>query len=189
MQDHYPGALVNSLVMTTEMEKLLVGAGFAEVHQVVVLVWDIARAVWPAGVEDLEVRDMNPEDFQRVYEIDLGAFDLIWRNSMSQLRAAFREAHAATVVQKDGRVAAYQISTLNPQGGHLARLAVDPEFQNQGLATRLVADLLETFQEQGIVEVTVNTQSNNTASLDLYQKFGFTRQEEAYSVLQYRVTP
>ncbi len=187
MEEHYPGVLINSLVMDSKMEGILSRSGFEEVYQVVVLVWDIARAIWLESKSDLKVRDMQPDDLWRVYEIDLGAFSLIWRNSMSQLRAAYQEAFCATVIEKRGKVIAYQISTTNPHGGHLARLAVDPEYQHQGLATRLVGDLLNTFQEQGIVEVTVNTQSNNQASLDLYKKFGFSRLEETYPVLQIRI--
>jgi len=187
MDDNYPKVLINSLVMNSKMGRILKRAGFREVYQVVVLVWDIARSTWPENSSTLEVREMQPDDFQRVYEIDIDAFSLIWRNSMSQQRAAYQEAFSATVIEKMGRVAAYQISTINPQGGHLARLAVDPEYQNQGLATRLVEDVLNTFQEQGIVEVTVNTQSDNKASLQLYKKFGFERQDETYPVLQYKI--
>lgn len=185
MREKYPGVLINSLVMNHKMEKILKRSDFKEVYQVVVLVWDIARAIWPESRSGLEIRDMMPEDFQQVYEIDLSAFSLIWRNSMSQQQAAYQEAFSARVIEIKGKVAAYQISTTNPQGGHLARLAVDPEYQNQGLATLLIEDILNTFQEQGIVEVTVNTQSDNLASLELYKKFGFTRLEETYPVLQY----
>jgi len=187
MKDHFPGVLINSLVMNNKMERILSRAGFKEAYQVVVLVWDITHAIWPESKSDLEVREMLPEDFQRVYEIDLSAFSLIWRNSMSQQLAAYQEAFSATVIEEDGKVVAYQVSTTNPQGGHLARLAVDPEYQKQGYATRLMVDLLETFQEQGIIEVTVNTQSDNKASLDLYQKFGFHMLEETYPVLQCKV--
>ena len=187
MEENYPYVLINSLVMNNKMEKILDRSGFEEVYQVVVLVWDVARAIWPKSRSDLEVREMLPEDFQQVYEIDLSAFSLIWRNSMSQQQAAYQEAFSARVIEIEGKVAAYQISTTNPQGGHLARLAVDPEYQNQGLATLLIEDILNTFQGQGIVEVTVNTQSDNFASLELYNKFGFKRLKETYPVLQYKI--
>jgi len=187
MKEIYPGVLINSLVMNNKMEKILDKTGFEEVYQVVVLVWEIARAKWPESRSGLVVREMLPEDFQQVYEIDLSAFGLIWRNSMSQQQAAYQEAFSARVIEIEGRVAAYQISTTNRQGGHLARLAVDPEHQNQGLATLLIEDILMTFQEQGIVEVTVNTQSDNFASLELYNKFGFKRLNETYPVLQYKI--
>jgi ribosomal-protein-alanine N-acetyltransferase len=186
MKENHPGALINSLVMNSEMQRLLSESGFREVYKVVVLVWNIAQAKWPKSDQALNVRDMRIDDFERVYEIDKVAFELIWRNSMSQLRAAYQEAFSAKVIDMDGKAAAYQISTINPHGGHLARLAVDPAYQKRGLATRLIAELLEDFQDKGFVEVTVNTQSNNTASLVLYQKFGFNSLEETYPVLQYK---
>jgi len=102
MEDHYPDVLINSLVMNSKMDKILVRSRFKEVYQVVVLVWDIARGIWPKIKSNFEVREMQPEDFQRVYEIDLKAFSLIWRNSMSQQQAAYQEAFSATVIEKGG---------------------------------------------------------------------------------------
>lgn len=186
MEENYPGTLINSLVMNNEMEKLLRRSDFEDVYEVVVLVWNMAQALWPEINPGLTVRDMRPDDFGQVYEIDQRAFELIWRNSMSQLRAAYQEAFSAKVIDLDGRVTAYQISTKNPTGGHLARLAVDPSYQQMGMATVLIKDLMEDFLDRGIVEITVNTQSNNKASLDLYQKFGFKRVGETYPVLQYK---
>ena len=187
LKDNFPGLLINSLVMNSKMGRILSRAGFKEVYKVVVLVWEVIQAKWPESRSDLEIREMVPEDIQRIYEIDLEAFSLIWRNSMSQQRAAYQEAFSATVIEEDGKVVAYQISTTNPSGGHLARLAVDPDYQKQGLATGLLDDLLATFQDQGIIEVTVNTQSENKASIELYKKFGFQILEETYPVLQYQV--
>jgi len=186
LQEHNDGLFVNSLVLTNEMKNLLNRSGFYEAYQVVVLIGDTARTILPEIKLDLPVRKMLPDDFQQVYKIDQQAFEMIWRNSMDQLEAAYQEAFSATVIESDGKVVAYQISTTNPKGGHLARLAVDPGYQNRGYATRLLSRLLEDFQQRGIVEVTVNTQSNNKASLDLYQKFGFIQQEETYPVLQYQ---
>lgn len=188
MEEEHPELLVNSLVMNNKMERILQGAGFEEVYKVVVLVWDVARAKWPEGKSESKIRKMVPEDFRRVYEIDRDAFSLIWRNSMSQQQAAYKEAFSATVIENGGKVVGYQISTTNPTGGHLARLAVDPLYQNKGLASRLVEGLLKEFQDRGIVEVTVNTQSNNSSSLKLYKRFGFSLQDESYPVLQYKIT-
>jgi ribosomal-protein-alanine N-acetyltransferase len=188
LMQYNPGLLVNSLVIRPEMERLLPRSGFQEVNRVVVLTWEGANARWPETDKDLKVRDMKAEDLPEVYEIDRQAFDLIWRNSLSQLQAAYQEANSATVIDRDGKPAAYQISTINPLGGHLARLAVNPIYQKLGLATRLVEDLLENMEKRGIVEITVNTQSDNQASLDLYQKFGFQRQAENYPVFQFEVS-
>ena len=176
---------VNSLVIHPEMERLLKKAGFVEIYQVVVLVWDISHASWPPINQQGSIRLMQKDDLEDVYKVDQLAFDDIWRNSLSQLKAAYGEAFSATVIELNGMVQGYQISTATTQGGHLARLAVNPEHQTRGLGSLLVADLLDRFQERGIVEVTVNTQSVNIKSLDLYQKFGFQLQDDRYSVRQY----
>ncbi len=52
MEEHYPGVLINSLVMDSKMEGILSRSGFEEVYQVVVLVWDIAQAIWPPPLAD-----------------------------------------------------------------------------------------------------------------------------------------
>lgn len=182
---HHPGLLVNSLLIKPEMEHLLSRAGFQEINQVVVLIWNSTNAIWPDSDGGSKPRQMEAGDLPRVYGIDQRAFDMIWRNSLGQLQAAYREAYSATVIEIDSQVAAYQISTVNPEGGHLARLAVDPAFHKTGLATQLVADLLLTMESRGIVEMSVNTQADNIASLDLYNKFGFKRLAEEYPVLQY----
>ena len=187
LKQHNPGLTVNSLVIQPEMARLLPRSGFQEINQVVVLIWNAVRARWPQTNQELVVRDMVPEDLPEIYEIDREAFDLIWRNSLSQLQAAYHEAYSARVISMEGVPAAYQISTINPLGGHLARLAVKPTYQQLGLGTRLVEDLLKGMEKNGIVEISVNTQTNNQSSLDLYQKFGFLREAKYYPVFQFEV--
>jgi ribosomal protein S18 acetylase RimI-like enzyme len=130
---------------------------------------------------------MEPDDISRCYQIDRAAFKPIWRNTVTQLQAAYQEASYASVIRVEGIVRGYQISTTNPQGGHLARLAVDPAFHKQGLGSQLLADLLNRFFEAGILDVSVNTQADNQASLDLYNRFGFVELPEIYPVFQYQV--
>ncbi|MCJ7715716.1 MAG: GNAT family N-acetyltransferase [Anaerolineales bacterium] len=184
-RDNTSAEFINTLVIQEEMSSILLQSGFEEVNQVVVLIWDVIRAQWPDKVTEYPIRNIQVEDYQQIYKIDQLAFEPIWRNSLSQLEAAHLEAVSATVIEWEGEVVGYQISTTNPQGGHLARLAVNPSYQNRGFATQLLTHLLERFQEFGIVEVTVNTQSKNSVSLDLYSKFGFVLQDEVFPVLQF----
>jgi ribosomal protein S18 acetylase RimI-like enzyme len=128
---------------------------------------------------------MELGDISLCYQIDRVAFKPIWRNTITQLHAAYQEAFYATVIRVGGVVRGYQISTTNPQGGHLARLAVHPDFQNQGLGSKLLADMLDRFFVVGILDVSVNTQADNQHSLDLYKKFGFVDLPETYPVFQY----
>lgn len=185
-QEYSPESPITSLVIQPEMEKILFTAGFSEINQVISLVWDVTTARWPEVQKDLDLRRMEPDDISRCYQIDRAAFKPIWRNTVTQLQAAYQEASYASVIRVDGIVRGYQISTTNPQGGHLARLAVDPAYHKQGLGSQLLADLLNRFFEAGILDVSVNTQADNQASLDLYNRFGFVELPEIYPVFQYQ---
>lgn len=184
---HGSGSEVNTLATNPELESILTRSGFSEISRVVSLSWDVTSASWPSVREDPIIREMTLEDISEVSRIDQAAFQPLWQNTPDQLRAALGEAFYASIVLVDGLVRGYQISTLNPQGGHLARLAVEPGMQGQGLGVRLLDDLLERLTAEGIVEVSVNTQMDNHSSLALYRKFGFLIQEDSYPVLRYRV--
>ena len=187
LQDKFAVKQVNALVVQDQMLNLLASSGFQEGYRVVVLVWDISQARWPDQKESIQIRGMLRDDFLRIYEIDQDSFEPIWRNSLSHIEIAYQEASSASVAMLNNRIVGYQISTINPQGGHLARLAVDSEYQQLGVGTALVEDLLDRFQRQGIVQITVNTQARNHPSLELYKKFGFTLLDEVYPVFQYNL--
>ena len=178
---------INALLIQPEIDELLIDAGFVLIDQVVVLAWDYDHSRWPEIPPGLSVRELKMADLEQVCLIDRLAFERIWRNNLSQLETACQEAFSAAVIEFEGQVQAYQISTLNPQGGHLARLAVNPAFQSRGLGRALVADLLDRFQDRGILNITVNTQYQNRASLELYNKFGFSLLEERYPVRQFSI--
>ncbi len=187
LQDNYAVQQVNALVVQEQMLSLLPKSGFQEGDRVVVLVWDISQACWPDQTKKVLIRDMLRDDFPRIHGIDQVSFEPIWRNSLSHLEIAYQESSSASGAMLNDRLIGYQISTINPQGGHLARLAVDPEYQKLGVGTALVEDLLDRFQRQGIVQVTVNTQARNLPSLELYKKFGFTLLDEFYPVFHYNL--
>jgi len=188
-QEYASESPITSLATDPEMEKLLLTAGFKEINQVISLVWDVTNARWPEVSKDFDLRKLGPDDISRCYQIDRRAFKPIWRNTVSQLQTAYQEAFYASVISLDGIVRGYQISTTNPQGGHLARLAVEPDFQRQGLGSKLLSDLLDRFFAAGILDVSVNTQADNQLSLDLYHKFGFVELPETYAVYQYPIVP
>jgi [ribosomal protein S18]-alanine N-acetyltransferase len=187
LREHQPGAEIHSLAVNQELEDILKKADFQQISQVVSLVWDVNTARWPATRNDVVIRRMTPADLPRIAEIDRAAFQPLWRNTLDELQSALSVSFFATVGLIADQVRGYQISTANPQGGHLARLAVDPANQGEGIAIKILDDLLDSATQRGMVEVSVNTQRENQRSLALYQKFGFTLLEGAYPVLSCQV--
>jgi ribosomal protein S18 acetylase RimI-like enzyme len=97
---------------------------------------------------------MNFNDLPVIEKVDRDAFDALWHNSLSSLEIAFRQAAIATVVELNQQVVGYQISTATQLGGHLARLAILPEFQGRGYGTQLLNHLLIQFEKRGALQVT-----------------------------------
>jgi ribosomal protein S18 acetylase RimI-like enzyme len=90
----------------------------------------------------------------------------------------FAQAVAGTVALLEGRIAGYQLSTRAQGKMHLARLAVHPEAQRLGIGRALVQGVIRQSVLQGQETFTVNTQSENVASLRLYHSLGFVETGE-----------
>jgi ribosomal protein S18 acetylase RimI-like enzyme len=166
---------------------LLLNSGFIHTHDVIVLSWRDGRLEQHEAGRGILLRPMNLDDLPTVEQVDSASFAAIWKNSLSCIEDAYRQSAVASVVEVDGEIAGYQISTATAMGGHLARLAVRPEYQGNGVGAALVGDTLSQFVRRGARTITVNTQHDNLASLALYQKLGFKRTGEEYPVYQFKL--
>jgi ribosomal-protein-alanine N-acetyltransferase len=184
---HKQGFTIAAIVLQDWYHSLLINSGFFSRQSIVMLERDIQAPVdisLPAG---FSIRVMLQYDLPAVAEVDAAAFEPLWQNSLPSLERAYPQAVLATVVEADGRVLGYQLSTRNPLGAHLARLAVRPELQGRGVGRALVADLVQQAERHAMYHLTVNTQSDNSSSLALYRKIGFRETGERYPVYQLQV--
>jgi len=152
---------------------LLRQSGFGCINEIVVLEARNRNAPRPAIRSQAEIRPMQIEDLPLVAQIDHVAFEPLWQNALAGLKNALSQRGISTVAVLHEKIVGYQISTCLGSHGHLARLAVDPQQQGQHIASALVADLLDRFNQEDILYVTVNTQADNSPSLKVYQRFGF----------------
>jgi len=165
-------------------EALLKRNQFQKTHSIIMLSWDNPRLPETPLNTAVSIRPMTLDDLADVETIDAASFSLIWQNSLTYLEIAFHQAAVAAVAEYDGQLVGYQISTGTPIGGHLARLAVLPHVQGQGIGYALLFDLLSRFSHRGARTITVNTQKDNLASLSLYHKTGFQLTGEEYPIYQ-----
>jgi ribosomal protein S18 acetylase RimI-like enzyme len=95
--------------------------------------------------------------------------------SATEIRQSERLASPLTVATLSGEIVGYQLATHYYDEAHLARLAVLPQHQGQGVGAALIYDLIERFSRRGIYSITVNTQLTNIHSQRLYHRLGFER--------------
>jgi ribosomal-protein-alanine N-acetyltransferase len=182
------GASVAAIALQAWFETILRASGFDLHQRIVLLEWKDRPLPGLEPPRGISLRRMQAADLPSVVETDASAFNLLWRNSLEAFRKAFTQAVYASVAEDErGAIIGYQLSTGNPFGAHLARLAVRPEAQTRGIGAALVSDLIVRLCQRGPARLTVNTQDDNTSSLALYEKIGFVRTGETFPVFVYQV--
>jgi ribosomal protein S18 acetylase RimI-like enzyme len=170
-------------------QELIHSKGFSPTIQVITMMWKSRNLPPPKQVKHVTIRSMTLGDINNIATLDSIAFNPLWCNSRYSLESAFRQAAIATVVDLNGLIIGYQISTSNQMGGHLARLAIHPDYQGSGIGYLLLHDLLSQFERRGACQVSVNTQQDNSISLGLYEKAGFEQTGEEFQVFELNLNP
>lgn len=135
----------------------------------------------------IRIRKMTEADLPEVEKTDASSFTPLWQNPLDTLRRAFSQTLFATVAEDERGIVGYQLTTGGRTHAHLARLAVHPAAQGRGAGRALLVELFGRLTQMGVNRFTVNTQSDNEASLGLYQKMGFVRTGEQYPVYTFEI--
>lgn len=171
-----------SVALNDWYSRLLHETGFRRKQNIVILSWE--RSIPPALPlpPEILIRPMQPVDLDQVVEVDRQAFDRVWGISRISLEHAFMNASHASVAEEGETIVGYELSTANYFSAHLTRLAVAPSHKKVNIGHSLTRDMLAYFFNQGIQQITVNTQDDNTASIGLYKKLGFQLTGDSFPV-------
>ena len=180
------GATVAAIAMHGWFQQVLAANGFENRQQIVMLEWQYQP--WASReVDGIRIRQMTDADLPEVVKTDNASFDPLWHNSLETLERALSQSFFATVAENAEGIIGYQLATGHGQRAHLARLAVHPSVQGHGAGRALLSDLFGRLTSGGVTRLSVNTQSDNNASLSLYKKMGFNRTGEEYPVYTLQV--
>lgn len=186
------GAKVAAIAIQPWFQDVLAASGFENHQQIVMLEWRYQPSIVSVGSQGrrgILIRRMTEADLPEVEKTDAASFAPLWQNPLETIRKAFGQALYATVAENEHGIVGYQLSTGGGQRAHLARLAVHPAAQGKGAGRALLGDLCRYITYAGITRLSVNTQSDNQASLSLYQRTGFIRTGEEYPVYTLDVSP
>jgi ribosomal protein S18 acetylase RimI-like enzyme len=181
------GSIV-SIAYQDWMKSLLSRNGWEICQQVVQLRWNRRKSenLDKNNIEGFIIRSMRLPDIQDVALIDRVCFDQLWQQSEDALRRAYEHSTYCTVAEKGGILVGYQITTLQQNRAHIARLAVLPEFQRSHIGYCLIADVIKEFRKLWTREISVNTQQDNFKSLGLYKKIGFEMTDESFPIFLFK---
>ena len=180
------GAIIGAIAIQPWFQNVLAASRFENRQGIVMLEWKYQP--WAKVEADaFRIRMMTEADLPSVEQTDAASFEPLWHNPISTLKNAFAQSLIGTVVEDDGGIVGYQLTSGNGRRAHLARLAVHPRIQGRGVGRLLLSDLFAKLTSHGIGRLSVNTQSNNIISLRLYERMGFVRTGEQYPVYTFNV--
>jgi len=127
------------------------------------------------------------QDIDAIISTDHRAFTPHWWNGKDTIRDRIRRAISFTVALQDQALVAYADADISGSNGHINRIAVDPDRQNQGIGALLLHTTLETLWQHHVKSITINTQRDNFPALRLYQNFGFAPVGDIITVWEYQL--
>jgi ribosomal-protein-alanine N-acetyltransferase len=134
----------------------------------------------PAGVS---VRPARLDDLDAIMALERRLFPPADRFPARQYRGYLRaDPDLVLVAELDGVVVGCAAGGVEPAGGHVHTIGVDPAAQRRGVGRALVAGLLAAFAARQARRVVLEVRSGNVAAIALYRSLGFvaTRKLPAY---------
>jgi putative acetyltransferase len=132
------------------------------------------------GSRVIEIRQETADDYSAVRDVNIRAFGGNAEAQLVELLRAAKKAVVSLVAVSQGRVVGHILfssvtvaqTAENFRGVGLAPMSVLPEFQNQGIGSRLVRDGLKACKEEGYDAVVV------LGHTKYYPRFGFSRAKD-----------
>lgn len=160
--------------------------GFRPLTEVITLTktgHDVPAVVAP----DVTVRPVRRGDFESIVAIDRAAFTPYWWRSGATVERRAVTGSRFAVAECEGKVVGYTEWESHPPAAHLNRIAVCPDDQGRGIGQLLLSDVLHAMWQEGVEEVSLNTQRHNRRARRLYDTFGFRPTGDAVEVWALKV--
>jgi ribosomal-protein-alanine N-acetyltransferase len=129
----------------------------------------------------MTLRDYDPADFARLYEIEQAVFSPEIAYPRGELRRLLRARRCRTLVAEDGgEIVGFVTGCREGKGvGRVASLDVAPERQGEGIGSRLLAAIEEWLGEQGARVLRLETPADEAAGARrFYEQHGYAVEEE-----------
>jgi [ribosomal protein S18]-alanine N-acetyltransferase len=172
-----------SISLTSWYEELLRQGGFSSEDRIITLQREnpmmLPHEISPA----MQIREFLTDDINQVINVDHLAFPPLWQICKEDfVQALAVSQNKSVVLNTNGDIIGYQISSNIFDSGHIARIAVHPDYQRKGIASILLENLLSRFLSLGVHEITVNTSSDNSTAINLYLHNGFSYTQNNYPI-------
>lgn len=173
------------------IQKALRQAGFVRVDQIIFFRFDrLHRQPIPPSpqIAGVALRPATPADLPALVDLDEAAFERIWHFGEQEISELLWRGQLQVASRENEIVGYAAVMHNSPIEAHLARLAVHPHAQGQGIGRTLLYDGMRYAREAGYKSMSLNTQASNLRSQALYRATGFHKTDDETIVLTRELT-
>lgn len=124
-------------------------------------------------MNDINIRNMDFEDIDSIYEIEKVSFANPWSKE-SYINEINNKSAIYIVVEIDNKIIGYAGMWLIFDEAHITNVAVHPNFRNRNVGSRLIDELISIGNNKKIYDFTLEVRKSNEAAINLYNKYNFS---------------
>lgn len=124
---------------------------------------------------NIEFYRMVQEDADGVVRVEAACMPVPWSRQSFWEEASHTDAYylIARDVDRDNLIVAYAGCWVLANEGHITNVAVDPDYQGQGLGRKLMNEITSRVKALGVDSMTLEVRPSNTVAINLYTSLGF----------------
>lgn len=119
------------------------------------------------------ISPMRRRHLRNVLRIEAEVYPRPWSLGLFMSELGLKTTRVYLVARIHNQVVGYAGLMLTGSDGHVTTVAVDPEWQRNGIATRLLLGLTGAAISRGCTGLTLEVRASNDAAKELYRRFGF----------------
>ena len=120
----------------------------------------------------IELRRLLLDNLADIEEIERRSYPTPWSRSMFASELAKPTSICLGAFERDELVG-YVINSRYVDAWHIMNVAVDPDHQRRGIASRLLERLFELTRDDERRGYTLEVRVSNEAAIELYERLGF----------------
>jgi ribosomal protein S18 acetylase RimI-like enzyme len=120
------------------------------------------------------LRSYSPEDFETLYVIDHACYEPAIAYSRRELRNYLRFPGANCVVaEAESKIIGYCLTEHEDDWGYIVTMDVLSDYRRKGVATALLQEAERRLAAAGVLEVALETATDNETAIAFWQKHGY----------------
>jgi ribosomal-protein-alanine N-acetyltransferase len=120
----------------------------------------------------IDIRTLLLTDLPEVEQIERRAYATPWSRSMFASELG-KPTSVCLGAFEGGQLVGYVVNSRYVDAWHVMNVAIDPDHQGRGIATRLLERFFELTADDGRDGYTLEVRVSNAVAIRLYEKLGF----------------